>query len=348
LESKRTLRFEMEPQLRIFANFVRNPFSGQSGSYRFAGGNASFNGEGVLTLTESGGISLVVRSKGVRYRGKGTLELDGIFEGTLTAPGLEPLNVRLTTNFPAGSIAIQFPESGLVIPVEREARNLDTIGLQAGRYTLILAPTTVSAASPEGFGRVSMDLERSGAYRLTGNLADGTGIAAAGHLLESGSFLVHSSLYKDSGFVSGRGSVTDTTTGTMAGELFWRKPAHEGDSTYPLGFQTTLAIAGTSKPDVLPADFSQVSLSGAGLPSPEPLILGRIEPLVFRGEGGSKLRIRRSTGFFLGEFRNEDGTRIQIEGALDTPSSGKGFFIQGSRAGSVSVLLQQGPEQPLP
>jgi Tol biopolymer transport system component len=346
LESKRTLRFRMEPQFKIIANFVPNPFTGQSGSYRFAGGNASFNGEGVLTLTESGGISLVVRSQGARFRGKGTLPLNGIFEGALTAPGREPLDVRLTTNFPAGSITIQFPENGLVVPVEREARNLEAIGLEAGRYTLILSPQTVSAASPEGFGRISMDLERSGAYRLTGNLADGTGIAAAGHLLETGSFLIHSSLYNDRGFLTGRGSVTDATAGTMAGELLWRKPADEGDATYPLGFQTTLVVAGTPKPDALPADFVQVSLSGAGLPPFQPLILDRIEPLSFRAEGGSKLRIKRSTGFVQGEIRTTEGTRIPIQGALDTPTSAKGFFIQGSRGGTVSVLLQKGPDLP--
>jgi hypothetical protein len=221
-----TIRFVMETNLMLQANFVPGAFVAAKGSY-----NGLFYDTNGVALVSAGGFRLVTTAKGSysgslqtasrRYPFSGSFDMRGTSTVSLAPRQANPLTLTLQLDLTPGSDAINGTLSDGTFFAQlsgvRSVFDVRTNRLtQAGKYTLVIPGLTPDAG--DGFGVVSID--PSGRIKLSGSLADGMKISQSATLSGEGQWPMFIPL-RGSGLVLSWITLAPTATNDLSGALSW-------------------------------------------------------------------------------------------------------------------------------
>jgi alpha-tubulin suppressor-like RCC1 family protein len=169
-----------------------------------------------------------------------------LIEGDVTLPGAVPISAALTGSKHVWQISTR--------PADQFK----------GYFTTALEPTDTSASIPQGNGFMTFSVSAAGAVSWSGQLADGTLIAAqSATLWANGEWPLFSLLYANKGSLNQRLSIASGTK-IVSGAPHWHKKPQTARA-YAVGFEpTTLSAAGA---EYLPPGTGQTLLNIAALGS---------------------------------------------------------------------------------
>jgi hypothetical protein len=211
------------------------------------------------------------------------------------------------------------------------------------RHTFRIAPDSLTANSPQGFGFGTALVTGSNVVTFAGTLADGRKFSATGSLSGTGSVELFASLFAGRGALVAPLQIQD---GAITGTAHWFRPSLAADPLSTEGFHATNAVTGAI---YLPpargdqngnAQACTLDVSGGHLPAAlqQELSLdpnGRIT-LLQTTISGLKVRLLTSTGMLSGSFQHPLGGIRNFRGAVIQSESGAwGFFTGPEEAGAV-------------
>ena len=372
--SAATLRFLMQSNMVLTANFVTNAFIALSGQY-----NGLFSASGERAHYSSGFITATVEPT-QRIAGKllvdgdtvpfvGKLQLDGTCEITTAPRDLtkSPLKIALrlshTTKFSlTGTIETvglgSEPSWTADVEADREGFNKSDNLATAwqGQYTFLIPPGT-----PAGYGYGLVTVSSNGFVTTKGNLADGSAILQTVPLSTDAKWPFYMPLYVGTnknytGSIMGWITLSNDSSGSLApfANLSWIKTVGT-TAYYPSGFTNTAAISGSSyvppRPkDSNPPNFRTLNLSavtvtidGGNISAPIALsgIYTGTNTVSLNSQPKFALAINRVNGFMTGQFADPDhaGKVTRFVGAvLQNQNIARGYFI-GAVDSDGSVAL---------
>jgi hypothetical protein len=238
-----TLRFQMESNTVLVADFGTNMFFGLSGVYNglfFVTNDVEFETAGMLA-------NLVIGHAG-GYSGR--LLLDGAtysLAGTFSASGttVEDLKSGIALTMILDSSA---QINGAVVVGTNTATLLATRAVPSlgnARYTMLMLPP---ANFPAGDG-YALILDHNGIATLSGGLADGTIFAQTVPVSSTGDVPVFANLYDKTGFLFGW--IYLSNLDNSANGLEWIKKGSRASVLFPNGFTNVLQVEGS--PWIAPA-----------------------------------------------------------------------------------------------
>ena len=354
-ETNATIKFRMRPELFLQANFIPNPFIPVKGMYRglvFQPDNVQHESSGAFSLTaaEQGTFSSSFRVGGVRYAFTGRFDLEGNATKTLRRSGKNPLTLQLHLDLANGTDQITGNLSDGVwnsyLRGDRKLFNAKTNPApQAGRYTMIISGNDDSSTSPGGHGIGFITIDRSGAIRFAGTLADGTTISQGSALSKNGEWPFYVLLYSSKGFVLSWITVSADSSRFEA-HVNWFKPPLRS-ARYPGGFNLSPQLFGsryiapTNHEPVLNFQNGNVTLSGGELPENlnASLILSNNVFRVATNTNKVKLLLNLANGAVGGSFIHPVTKKTNSIKGVVLPSfhEADGFFLSPHESGRVSV-----------
>ena len=353
------LKFNMQPNLTLTANFVTNVFLAAQGTYNglFAPANPP------RQQTNSGAISFTLTSAGV-VSGKLTLgtntpSLNGQFDpsgaATIITPrkGLSNLITTLQLDFAgqtaSGSITDGSFVALLMADLEQKATHYE------GQYTLIIPGTDEQAAGPLGTSCGTVTV-KSGAISFGGYLADGTIVNQSSYVSTDGYWPFYLSLYGGNGSFWSWNSFTNTNGAMIifSTNASWINATNTSKTAlYRTGFTNQAAsIIGsayhaTDKP-LLALTSGQVTLEGGNLPVAitNTFILTSKNAIILTNAGDTNkltLTINKSTGVISGGFANPSNLKqtIKVNGVLfQNQTNAQGYFLGTNQSGTFMLMPQ--------
>lgn len=354
------LKFLMQSNMMLTANFVTNSFLEAAGEYN---GLFSVTATGVTEETAGQLRDFKVSSQGV-YSGQlliggATYSLSGRFNvaglASVTIPRARPagpLILQLALNW-----TTQPPQlTGTVSGTNGGAWSADLIAelagsqLRSAAYTMLLPPQAdESAAAPPGYGYAAIT-NHNGTVTLSGALADGASFSQTVAVATTGDVPIYASLYNHAGLVLGW---INLVNGSPAGELVWIKEAAKTSKAYPDGFTNSSMPALWSPWANPPHDLAAIPITDGELTvsGPDGLapqlsfnIQVNAENQVVKLADGSPTNsltgsINPKTGVWTVTFGNGNG-RATTEGKgafLQNTSNAGGFFVGATNAGSITL-----------
>jgi List-Bact-rpt repeat protein/cysteine-rich secretory family protein len=252
--SSATLKFTMQPNLALQANFIGNPFVAAKGLYNGLL-TANGSGDGFFTITSSatGLFSAKLVLNGTGYSLKGQFDAQGNFQTSIPRTGLTPLAVSLHLDLTNGTNQVTGTVSDGTVTSALSADQLvyDPLSNPAGpgRYTVVFVPdpNNQSAAIPRGYGWATVAIAPTGLAQVVVSLADGAGFTLGVAVSKNGTLPVYAPLYSAQGSVSGTLAFRATSVSDLDGTLAWTSAARPNDSRarYPAGFSEQLAAVGS-------------------------------------------------------------------------------------------------------
>jgi len=248
------LRFLMESNLMLQANFVTNPFIATKGTYRGLfeeAGHPSPASSGSMTLsvTERGSITATLRfgAKAVPFSGQ--FDLEGKATRLVRFPGTNLLIVTLCLDLTNGTDLVTGEIFGnswtaTLLAFRPPAFNQGHPSPNAGRYTLFVAGST-NDSGPMGHGVAAVSIGVNGSTTLSGTMADGSKIAQTAPISKDGQWPLYATLYGGQGSVLSWLSFTNDDSRSVTGRVHWIKPAAPGAALYPGGFTNTIPAYGS-------------------------------------------------------------------------------------------------------
>jgi hypothetical protein len=357
-----TVRFTVESNLILEANFVPNPFLAAGGIYHglFAPTNAARtqtnSGAFNLNVTGAGALSgnLLIGSDNVRL--SGIFDLSGNTRITSTQPGKNTLTTSLQLDFANpfvtgtvtdGSFTAQLFGGQAVFNSTEKTANYE------GQYTLVIPGVDNSTVGPFGTSYGTVTVDAMGNVTFAGSLADGTSISQAGVVSADGVWPLYVPLYSGNGsiwswnrFINGA-----ITFATNASWINTTNPAKTG--LYRAGFTNealsviSSAYDPTNKP-LLALTDGQVVLDGGNVPTITnqiTLASNNTITLTAAAENTNKLTltINNSTGVIHGTFANPSDPRqtVNINGVLlQNETNATGYFMGSNQSGTFLLNPQ--------
>lgn len=353
-----TLSFRMQPNLRLRANFVPNPFLPVRGSYSglfLNAGDARHESSGFLTAatTDAGAYSAKLTLAGQVIPVSGRFALDGAATNVIARPGLNPVTLRLQFDFtdPRGLLVggVSDGNWSAELRAHRAVYNAATNPApQAGRYTVLLPGAADPARAPAGTSIGAVSVDASGRLSLTGTLADGTPVAQKVALSPDGEWPLYVRLYGGGGEAIGWQSFSQAVDRDVDGVVSWNRPPAAGGTLYSNGFAHAAALTGSRyQPPASPQDlvltytnllasFSAGNLE-SGFANALQLRTGNL--FVNLGTNRLSLTLAAPTGLFSGSVVVPGSTRVLLfKGALHRKGDyGAGFFPGSTEGGRVAL-----------
>jgi hypothetical protein len=358
-----TLKFIMESNLAVTANFATNLFVGMAARYD---GIFHPSSPEPATVTNSGLIyNLVLGTNGV-YSGKmylasatpytlaGTFNRSGQATETIDRSAAEGGNVTMQLNIPWQSVfrqitgSVQGTNAGGWISTNLNLYAAATNTNNFRAYTVLLPQDTNVADAPPSYG-YALITNMASMIHIGGALSDGTSFSSfVEPVNDLDTFPVYASLYGGRGLLLGQLSLNATDNAAVpAGSLIWFKPSLS-KVLYSNGFAASLDVDGspwTNSAAALAAFTNEalLTLSGGGLAS-------NLVSMVQLTSSNTIRRISGSTNFTSGginpangqltlTFHNTSGQKVTASGTvLQNTNLGGGFFLGNTNAGSI--LLQ--------
>ena len=355
------LRFIMQSNLVLTANFASNIFLPAAGTYNgLFSPDSGVSGEtsGMirgLTLKTNGVFSGTLLIAGTNYPLSGGFDLSGhaaVTIGLAATPGGRapvpggPMQMELTlegapTHQITGTVSNTLWTAHLT--AERTGTNLPS-----AQYTLLFAPPANAPANTppgDGYAQVTNHL---GMLTVKGALADGAAFTAQ-TVAESqnGDFPVYATPYGNTGLLLGWINLTNLEAAPPANLLAWIKKASPLYPPYTNGFTNTLQVQGalwTNPPAKTPAivlpEGQLVISNNAGFNLDFNVAVNTSNNLVkLAGSATNFLTgsISPKTGLLNLAFGNGNGTNAtQGQGAvLQDQTNAGGFFITSTNAGAI-------------
>jgi hypothetical protein len=283
--TKPALTFAMKPLVILYAEFVRNPFTGRTGTYRGllqeSPAKPDTTGLFQLTLNFDGRFSGKVLLPGGTHSFGGKFSVDGSYRGLVARlrrspqdPERAPLELELSLDPGAsgdavirGTLTGDFtPSSSLRTAIPFSARLPATLGGAARVYTLAVpvdpAVTAGDPTKPHGTSVASLAVSPNGSVRTTLLLADGGGATVAGYFSRSeagapGQFAapLFTPLYQGHGSFAAT-LVLNSTTNVLSGDTHWFRDAFAAQP--PLFGSWASGLTSTARGELFPRPSTAV------------------------------------------------------------------------------------------
>ena len=252
-----TLKFAMQSNLVLSANFVTNPFMAVAGGY-----NGLFHPDSDVTEESSGFISVTIASNSAgAYTAKlmlagssisfnGSFGLTGTSQTNLTISG-QKVGIALLLDFtPADAFlggSVSNAAAGWNSPIQADRAIFSATANPAinyaGQFTLLLPPGPgAPLLSPDGYGYAAITNTLGGMSILGGALADGTPFLWSAPISQNGGVPFYQSLYSGAGSLMGWIYFTNEPPQNISTNswLSWIKPSIP-KTLYPLGFTNLIS-----------------------------------------------------------------------------------------------------------
>jgi hypothetical protein len=254
--STNRLRFAMQSNLVLQANFVPDPFLPRRGSYNglfYETNEVRHESSGffALRLNPRGAFSANLKLARESIHFTGSFGLDGRVTRTLRRAGTNAVTVELSLDVASAPIRLRGQISDgtwiATLLADRAISDVTTNSdVYSGAYTMSIPGSNEPTGGPEGSGFGCVRVNRKGVVRLYGELADGRPIVQAVPLSAEGCWPLYVPLYLKSGSLLSWITFTNTTTDSLHGLLSWIKPARPLTRYFPNGFTNEASIVGSS------------------------------------------------------------------------------------------------------
>ena len=201
-----------------------------------------------ITLSKTGTVSAKLTMGGAESSFRGQFDASGNSTNTVTPHGLNPLRVILhldienQTDQITGTVSDNNTFTSVLL-ADRAVFSRANPCPWVGQYAAVFgAPPGNDPSLPQGTGNATLTVTVSGAARMSGVLADGTKISMNAPVSEQGTWPLYEALYKKQGACIGW--VTFGSNSTLAATVDWFRPPMSKSVSFPLGFSTTVALAG--------------------------------------------------------------------------------------------------------
>ncbi len=352
LTNGRTLRFTMQSNLVLTANFIPNPFVPIAGTYQ-----GLFYNTDAVEQASSGSFSGTVNSNGLFtakfQQGLKSIPVSGQFSltGAWSTNALKSwsnaaiwLQLDLSGgDLISGNISNAFWTAELA--ADRAIYSKSNPAPQIGKYTLVLPGSTNANVEPAGNGYGTVSVDTNGNVTFNGTLGEGTKVTQSAIVSKNAQWGVYIPLYSGQGSLIGWLTFTNEPDSDLNGVLNWIKPAHSATNIYPNGFTNQTEAIGShymfaSGSRALDLTNGLLILEYGNLAGSvaNEFTLGTNN--VGTGTNGLSLTISNSTGLFQGSVTNPaTGKVIKYNGViLQKLDSGYGAFQGTNQTGGV--LLQ--------
>jgi hypothetical protein len=350
------LRFTMQSNLVLRANFIPNPFIPLAGNY--AGlffdtnsGGITVSNAGYVTakVTSSGGFTAKLLQGAKSYSLSGQFSVGGGW-GMNAIKGATNLGVWLRL----GDDEIIGKVSNSVWSAEITANRVVYSGTNpappAGQYTLVIPGGDDPATLPSGHGAAAVKMSSAGAVTVSGTLGDQTALTESTFVSKQGQWPLYAAPYSKKGILIGWLTFTNdvATMSDMEGVVSWIKPEQKGTKIYPDGFdwpynsETNNAFGAvfTNRTPLLSWTNGVVILGDGNLA--QSITNGLVIGGAGKVTGTNKLGMTITTsgakaGLFKGSVVNPlTGKAISINGVvLQKQNVGYGSFLGTNQSGSV-------------
>jgi hypothetical protein len=358
LTNSAALKFTMQSNLVLIANFVPNPFLSAAGNYAGLFYDTHINGLTVsnaglitVTLTSSGGFTAKLRQGAASYSLSGAFSPDGTWSANSIkgTPGWG-ITLRLLDGQDAITGKITHSAWTAEVTALHAAYSKTNLSLNAGQYTLVIPGSDNPLQYPGGHGGMAVNVTTLGAVAVAGALGDGEPVIQTTSVSCQGQWPLYAAPYSKKGLLIGW-MTFNTNAGVdydLTGSIRWIKPVDT--KLYPNGFNwpcragTNNALGSAFSNSVPLLDWSSgvVILSDGNLANgvTNGLSVGNGK---MTGTNGSTLKITTTgvkAGLFSGSVKAGTGSKATrtVSGAfLQKQNAGYGWFLDTNQSGSVQI-----------
>jgi hypothetical protein len=372
-----SLKFVMQSNLVITANFATNRLVAVAGSYNglFSDTNgAAQESAGFFTLktTPLGVFTGKVLGGGGTYPMSGKFDVNGHARVTVPRLGKTSLAVDLQLDLDTGSDQVAGTVGGgdwtanllgdraLFNAVSNPARSLTS------KYTMLVPGTPGLTNAPTGNGYGLISVAANGTVTLAGELADGARITQAVPLAKTGEWPLYVPLYSGPlvytnsilnvltskqfyGAVIGWVTFTSNCAPTLNGLVVSIKKPLASQAYYPAGFTNQANLLGSSYTPpaanvcVLPLTNAAINIRNGDLPAPinSSVAIQTNNTITVAAPNvyGIKMLLTKQNGLLKGAFISPvTGVTKNISGALlQNLNYAGGYFLGTNSAGSFTL-----------
>jgi uncharacterized repeat protein (TIGR02543 family) len=350
--SARTLKFTLQNDLVLTANFTAKAYTLAKGSYYGLFTNrvpkSDNSGWFTFTLGQSGALSGRFLLEGVNYAFSSTFPATGPAQ-VVAKHGSQSLTATLNLDLtdPDGQVTGDVsdgvwdsPLLGNVAP-NWTRKNSSPF---AGQYTMVVSsPNTNTVPVGDSYG--SLNVSKQGVLSVAGKLADGNVFNQSVPVSTNGLWPFYTYVAKGNDVLLGWVAMQQNDLAAET-NIFWGKAASLKDPYYPDGFTNAFDLTASSYAvpgkgaTTLSLTSPVLTLTGGGLTE------ALSNSITYKGKqvyAGSNLTlsINPALGSFTGSFENPaDGASLKLNGVvLQNQESAFGFFL-GTNNESGTVFLQ--------
>ncbi|PWU15994.1 MAG: hypothetical protein C5B50_14235 [Verrucomicrobia bacterium] len=348
------IKFVMQQDLALQANFIPNPFILLKGSY-----SGIFYNPTNLTSDKAGSFMATVSGKGVcsartvvggkSFTMRGAFDPTGFMTNAVPRPGLSPLFFQLSLDLSGGDqITGQVTDGAWISALTAYRAGFSASRNpwpQPSKYTLAIPGSEDADLGPSGFGGASLAVDANGGVKVSGALADNSKFTSSGFLSKDAIFPIFAALYQGKGVLIGWAATTNTPASDLTADMLWVKAADPASALYPAGFGFEAACIGSKyTPAVAPASALTFTngvalLQHGGLPTifTNQFMIIAGNKVLNVGTNKMALSVSTSTGLFSGTVSDPStGTPLPCSGVLlQNVSAGYGFFLRDGQSGSI-------------
>jgi thiol-disulfide isomerase/thioredoxin len=358
-----TLKFVMQSNLVLEANFAPNLFIPQQGTFNglFMDSNdvtEADSGFFTLALTTSGAFTGKIMTSGGVYNLPTTKKFNvgGQVEFTIpTKQNTLAFNLQLDISNPpsqqiTGTVSDGVWTAGLTADRAVFSANANKAVNYEGKYTLAVSASDDASASPGGIGCATLSINSAGLIAMSGNLGDGQAMSQSVSVSKDGLWPFYAAYplppAGNGGTVVSWITFSNQPATALGGTMYWFRPAGKTPAVYQSGFSNTVPVIGSAynpagKP-LLALTNAQVILDAGNLSSP---ITNQIAltptgtltvPNIAVNTNRLTLAINKTTGAVSGSFLNPSNSKktIKVNGVLlQNQTNAAGYFLGTNQSG---------------
>lgn len=350
-----TIKFVVQSNLTLHANFAPNPFSTLAGPYA-----GLFYNTNNIALTNSGFVSISLSLVG-NFSGKlqlgsgqsasvsGSFSPQGVFAGTITPKGSTPLALQLHLDSANGGRILGVVNGvGWASPVlayRAFYSSLNPAPQANKKYTFVIPGGDDSTLQPGGNGYGTISSSSAGDLTVTGALGDGSKVAQKTFVSKGGQWPFYVAPYKGQGVIFGWMTFEDESDNDLHGLLNWFRLPQATAKIYPAGFNFVGGIQAVGSALSFTNGVPLLNLPSGGV-----AILQQGNPVQsftnhftlstankVTSTDGLSVTITTASGLFKGSAHNPgDGKSVPINGViLQKQNAAYGTFLGTGQSGAV-------------
>jgi hypothetical protein len=343
--SSPTLKFAMQSNMVLHAEFIPNPFIPLAGNYQglvFDDNNVAHQSSGFFNgkVTSAGAYTAKVLLGGASYSLSGKFSASGSASNSILLKTSQRVSVQLQLDMNGGGLMGPFQSADWTSQLSA-FRAVSNAPLAS--YTMLLpAPNQEDPAQPGGDGFATVKVGTLAAVTFSGSLGDGTKFSQKTILTPNGQSPFYSSLYSGKGSIFGWLNISRDSE-QITGPVSWFKQAFPG-KFYAAGFTNQINSKGSfyqfsNGVPVLDFTNGQIWLANGNV-SPgftNNITIDADNKVTNQSSNALSLTITTASGLFRGTVVNPATKKsVPISGVvLQKQNFGGGFFSGTNQTGNV-------------